>query len=179
MSTVRLVIASTRPHRLGPVIADFVRAQAPRDLAVEVTDLAELGLPFLDEPQLAASGVYTHEHTRRWAQLIGSSDAVLVVTPEYNNGYPAALKNAIDYLYAEWSGKPVGLVGYGYRGASSCLAQLTTVFERLKANLVGTVSLAYRDHLDGEPGPGASVRPDDALRRELVKLYARLRSAAS
>ncbi len=179
MPLVRILVASTRPRRLGPVVADWVRAQAPADVAIEVTDLAELALPFLDEPQLAATGVYAHEHTRRWAALVTAADALLVVTPEYNNGYPAALKNAIDYLYAEWQGKPIGLVGYGYRAATSCREQLRTVFGRVRADVVGEVGVRYADHLDGDPGPEASVRPDDALRRDTAALYAALRAAVS
>ena len=152
MPLVRILVASTRPRRLGPVVADWVRAQAPADVAIEVTDLAELALPFLDEPQLAATGVYAHEHTRRWAALVTAADALLVVTPEYNNGYPAALKNAIDYLYAEWHGKPIGLVGYGYRAATSCREQLRTVFGRVP------VSYTHLDVYKRQRSPSAPLR---------------------
>ncbi len=164
MVELGIVVGSTRPRRLGPVVADWLRNQVPRDgFAVRVVDLAELALPLLDEPEMPSSGVYHHEHTRRWAELVGSLDAIVWVTPEYNNGYPASVKNAIDYLYAEWSGKPMALFGYGYRGAASCRDQLTTVLTRVRAEVVEGVGLRYRDHLLGDPGPGASVRADAEL----------------
>jgi hypothetical protein len=68
---LRIVVASTRPRRLGPVIADWVRNQAPLDVfAVEVIDLAELNLPLLDEVEMPSTGIYHHEHTLRWKGLV-------------------------------------------------------------------------------------------------------------
>lgn len=178
MIDLRIVVASTRPIRLGPAIADWVRNQVPGDVfAVEVIDLAELALPFLDEPQMPSSGVHTKAHTLRWKGLVDAADAMVFVMPEYNGSFNAPLKNAIDYLYAEWHGKPIGLVGYGYRAATSCREQLRTVFGRVRADVVGEVGVRFADHLDGDPGPEASVRPDDALRRDTDALYAGLRAA--
>ncbi len=164
MIELGIVVGSTRPRRIGPVVADWLRNEVPPDtFAVTVLDLAEIGLPLLDEPELAATGIYTHEHTRHWSRLVGSVDALVLVTPEYNNGYPAAVKNAIDYLYAEWADKPVAVFGYGYRGAASCREQLATVLRRVHARVVDGVGLRLRDHLVGEPGAAAAVRPDAEL----------------
>ena len=80
---------------------------------VEVLDLAEIGLPMLDEPNHPRLGNYTHEHTKAWSASIAAADAFVFVMPEYNYSFNAPLKNAIDYLWAEWQHKPVGLVSYG------------------------------------------------------------------
>jgi NAD(P)H-dependent FMN reductase len=176
---LRIVVASTRPRRLGPVIADWLRNQTPRDIfAVEIIDLADLNLPLLDEPEMPSTGVHHHEHTRRWKALVEAADAIVLVTPEYNAGYPAALKNAIDYLYAEWSGKPIAMCGYGFNGAASATTQLATVLQRVKATLVDGVGLRFRDHLDGAPGPDASVRAEAELLGATRRMYAALAAAA-
>ncbi|HOA57757.1 MAG TPA: NAD(P)H-dependent oxidoreductase [Dermatophilaceae bacterium] len=176
---LRIVVASTRPRRLGPVIADWVRNQAPLDVfAVEVIDLAELNLPLLDEVEMPSTGIYHHEHTLRWKGLVDGADAIVLVTPEYNAGYPAALKNAIDYLYAEWAGKPIALFAYGHSGGASASAQLSVVLSRVKATLVDGVGLRYRDHLDGTVGPEATVRADAELLGATRRMYAALAAAA-
>ena len=121
---VLVIVASTRPGRLGPEIAEwFVKAthlEAVRDgITVDVADLADIGLPLLDEPEHPSSGVYVHEHTRAWSRRVAAADAFVVVTPEYNYGMPAALKNALDFLYDEWAWKPLGFVSYGNTSAAS------------------------------------------------------------
>ena len=176
---LRIVVTSTRPHRLGPVVADWVRNHAPTDrFAVEVLDLAELNLPLLDEPEMASTGIYHHAHTHRWRDLVTSADAIVWVMPEYNNGYPASIKNAIDYLYAEWAGKPIALFAYGHSGGASASAQLSVVLSRVKATLVDGVGLRYRDHLDGSVGPEATVRADAELLGATRRMYAALAAAA-
>ncbi|MGW0212212.1 NADPH-dependent FMN reductase [Streptomyces sp. NPDC003233] len=116
-----IIIGSTRPGRKGDRVAEWVRdlaAERAGDAAdFDLVDLKEHALPLLDEavPALMAPG--ERPHTRRWAERIGSYDAFIVVTPEYNAAPPASLTNAIDYLYAGWGGKPVAYVGYGIFGA--------------------------------------------------------------
>ena len=139
-TTVRVIIASTRPVRVGPQIAAEVvkiMEQNPR-LNVQVTDLKELNLPFLDEPEMPSRGNYVHEHTKNWSGLIKASDAVVIVTCEYNWGYPASLKNAIDYLYSEWRKKPILLVSYGAKGGPKASEQLRQVLGRIRANVLET-----------------------------------------
>jgi NAD(P)H-dependent FMN reductase len=80
---------------------------------VDLVDLAEVGLPLLDEPENPSRGRYTREHTKRWSQIVAAGDAFVFVVPEYNHGYNAATKNALDYLHEEWRNKPVGFVSYG------------------------------------------------------------------
>jgi NAD(P)H-dependent FMN reductase len=75
---------------------------------------------------------YEYEHTKAWSKKIKEADAFILLTAEYNAGYPAALKNAIDYLYHEWTNKPVMIVSYGVGGGPTASAQLRQVAERLK-----------------------------------------------
>ncbi|APF41217.1 NADPH-dependent FMN reductase [Neomicrococcus aestuarii] len=138
VTTIRVIIASTRPVRVGPQIAEEVVriiGENPQ-VNVEVTDLKELNLPFLDEPEMPALGNYVHEHTKNWSGLIKTSDAVVIVTAEYNWGYPASLKNAIDYLYSEWRKKPILLVSYGAKGGPKAAEQLRQVLGRIRANVL-------------------------------------------
>ena len=112
---LQVVIASTRPGRIGPVVGDWFVQQAKAHGAfdVEVTDLAELNLPFHDEPNHPMTGHYEHEHTREWSRIVDAADAIVFVMPEYNYSFSAPLKNALDYLNREWAYKPVAFVSYG------------------------------------------------------------------
>lgn len=115
---IAVVIASSRPNRVGPAVAAWVmEATAQRgDATYELIDLAEQDLPNLDEPQPASSGNYTKDHTKAWAQTVDRFDGFIIVTPEYNRSIPGQLKNAIDFLYAEWNDKAAGIVCYGSAG---------------------------------------------------------------
>ena len=128
MSTKRLRVlvltCSSRPGALGPVVAQWlVDAITPRaaELNVELVPVAlgDLDLPFLDEEAHPSSGIYRHEHTRRWSAIVDAADGFIVVTPEYNYGMPATLKNALDYLSSEWAWKPIGFVSYGNTSAGT------------------------------------------------------------
>ncbi len=132
---VLLIVASTRPGRVGRAIADWFYAQAGKQqsgVQYELVDLAEWNLPFLDEPVPPKAGMYQHNHTKRWSSKIAEGDGYVIVTPEYNHGYPASLKNALDYLYHEWAGKPVAFVGYGMGGGQLAVAQLRQVVTELQ-----------------------------------------------
>ncbi len=99
---------------------------------LELVDLAEIELPFLNEPKHPRLGNYVHEHTRAWGEIVARADAVVMVTSEYNYGYPAPLKNAIDYLHSEWLYKPVGFVSYGGVAAGTrAVQQLKQVLSAL------------------------------------------------
>jgi NAD(P)H-dependent FMN reductase len=110
-----VVIASTRPGRIGKTIGDWFVAQAHEHggAEIDVADLAEVNLPLFDEPEHPATGRYLHEHTKRWSAQVAAADAVVIVMPEYNHSYNAAVKNALDYLNREWAYKPVAFVSYG------------------------------------------------------------------
>jgi NAD(P)H-dependent FMN reductase len=133
--TLTVIIGSTRPGRAGlPIAQWFVeRARRQGGFEVEVADLAEIDLPLLDEPSHPRFGNYLHQHTLDWSARIGRADAVVFVTPEYNHGYPASVKNAIDYLHNEWKYKPVGFVSYGGVAAGTrAVQQLKQVVTALK-----------------------------------------------
>ncbi len=128
-----VIIASTRPGRIGPTIADWFVGQATEHggFDVEVADLAEIDLPLLDEPAHPATGKYVHQHTKDWSALVDSADAFVFVMPEYNHSYTAPLKNAIDYLNREWAYKPVGFVSYGgVSGGLRAVQAIKPVIER-------------------------------------------------
>jgi NAD(P)H-dependent FMN reductase len=115
MPQLAIIIASTRPGRIGLPVANWVRdaAVAHGGFDVVVLDLAEIDLPMFDEPRHPRFQEYEHQHTRDWSAQVTAADAFVIVHPEYNHSYNAAIKNAIDYLHNEWKYKPVALVGYG------------------------------------------------------------------
>jgi NAD(P)H-dependent FMN reductase len=130
---IAVVIGSTRPLRICPVLASWfvdVAGGVGSD-RYELVDLLEVNLPFLDEPAPAAKSAYAHEHTREWSRLVSSFDGFVFVFPQYNWGYPAPLKNALDYLYWEWRDKPVSFVTYGTHGGSRGAIQIEGVLQGL------------------------------------------------
>jgi len=112
---LKIIIGSTRPGRIGPIVADWVKvaAQGHGGFRVELIDLADFKLPLLDEPAHPAMQQYTHEHTKAWAKAIGDADSYIFVTPEYDYFPPASLVNAVQSLFVEWNYKPAGVVSYG------------------------------------------------------------------
>ncbi len=124
-----VVTVSTRPTRIGHLVADWFIDQAKADMTWDVStaDLRELALPVFDEPFHPRMGNYQHEHTKRWSSIVAAADAVVFVTPEYNYFAPAPLVNAMTYLANEWRDKPVGFVGYGSTGALRAIAAAKTL----------------------------------------------------
>jgi NAD(P)H-dependent FMN reductase/ribosomal protein S18 acetylase RimI-like enzyme len=119
-----ILVPSTRPGAFGPVIADRLNetlTPVAGGLSLELVpvSLADLELPFLDEEEHPSAGVYRNEHTRRWSAIVDAADGFIVVTPEYNYGMPATLKNALDFVSREWAWKPVGFVSYGNTSAGT------------------------------------------------------------
>ena len=123
---LQVIIGSTRPGRVGSAVADWIidRARARGDFEVEVTDLAVLNLPIFDEPNHPRLRRYVNQHTKDWSEIVERSDAFVFVIPEYNYGFNAATKNAIDYLNQEWQNKPAGIVSYGGVAAGTRAAQM-------------------------------------------------------
>jgi NAD(P)H-dependent FMN reductase len=126
MPKLQIFIASTRPGRVGLPVAKWFVEQARQHggFEIEVVDLAEVDLPFMDEPNHPAQRQYTKQHTLRWSALVDSADAFVFVMPEYNYGFSAPLKNAIDFLNWEWRYKPVGFVSYGGIAAGTRSVQM-------------------------------------------------------
>jgi NAD(P)H-dependent FMN reductase len=132
---LQVVIASTRPGRVGLPVAQWFAdaARAHGGFEVEVVDLAEVNLPFFDEPNHPRLGQYLHQHTRDWSATVSRADAFVFVTPEYNYGFNAVLKNALDFLHREWAHKAVGFVSYGgIAGGTRAVQMLKQVVTTLK-----------------------------------------------
>jgi NAD(P)H-dependent FMN reductase len=112
---LQIIVASTRPGRVGLPVAKWFESVAREQGAfeVELVDLAEVDLPLLDEPAHPKARQYQNAHTIAWSETVDRADAFVFVIPEYNHSYNAAIKNALDYLHTEWSYKPVGFVSYG------------------------------------------------------------------
>jgi len=175
--TILLIMGSTRAGRKCPQIAAWVESigRACSDFAYEIVDLANWSLPMNDEPGIPALGHYTQAHTRAWSDKIKIADAVVFVTPQFNWGYPAILKNAIDHLYQEWKDKPAMIVTYGGHGGTRCARQLRRVAASLKMRVVTTTpALALPDDVIRQ---GASLDPDrdflaskPAVRRAFIEL---------
>ncbi len=135
MPRLLVIVASTRPGRVGLPVAEWfvgvARSHGPFE--VDLADLAVVDLPFLDEPAHPRLGAYEHQHTRDWSARVAAADAVVMVTAEYNHGFPAPLKNAIDFLYNEWNFKPVGFVSYGaVSGGTRAVQMLKPILVNLK-----------------------------------------------
>ncbi len=139
MIKIGIITGSTRPGRNNEAVAKWVYRVAKQrsDSEFELVDIADYNLPLLDEPIPALFGQYSHEYTKAWSKKIASFDAYVFVTPEYNHGASAALKNAIDYLYREWNNKAAGFVSYGGAGGARAVENLRLV---LAAVMVATVS---------------------------------------
>jgi NAD(P)H-dependent FMN reductase len=181
---LQVVIASTRPGRAGEPIGRWFTGQCLLDerFSVGVTDLAVLGLPLLDEPDHPRKRQYVHEHTRSWSRMVDGADCFVFVMPEYNHGFSAPLKNAIDYLHGEWAGKPVGFVSYGgLSGGMRAVQLLKPVLTCLRMlPVTDQVALPnYARHLSDrrfEPGADAELACRTML-DELFRMTASLRPA--
>ena len=134
MTRIGIILGSTRPNRNGEQVAKWVFDGASRhhDADFELVDLRDYPLPHLDEPLPPSLGHYQNEHTKQWADKIASFDGFVIVTPEYNHSTSGVLKNAIDYLYAEWNNKAVGFVSYGAVGGARAVEHLRLVAGELQ-----------------------------------------------
>ena len=134
MIRIGIILGSTRPNRNGEQVARWVydNASLRSDAEFELVDLRDYPLPHLDEPLPPSLGQYQNDHTRQWAEKIASFDGFVIVTPEYNHSTSGVLKNAIDYLYAEWNNKAVGFVSYGSVGGARAAEHLRLVAGELQ-----------------------------------------------
>jgi NAD(P)H-dependent FMN reductase len=134
MIRIGIILGSTRPNRNGEQVARWVydNASLRSDAEFELVDLRDYPLPHLDEPLPPSMGQYKNDHTRQWADKIASFDGFVIVTPEYNHSTSGVLKNAIDYLYAEWNNKAVGFVSYGSVGGARAVEHLRLVAGELQ-----------------------------------------------
>jgi NAD(P)H-dependent FMN reductase len=141
---IQIILGSTRQNRVGDKVAHWVlkQAQKKKDVEFELLDLRDYALPFFDEPMppMVLNGKYSNPVAQKWAEKVNEGDGYILVTPEYNHGYPAVLKNALDYAYHEWSQKPVGFVGYSgtATGGIRAIEQLIPIAFQLKMVMFGS-----------------------------------------
>lgn len=128
---IQVITGSTRQNRFSEKPARYIfdELQKIEGVEAELIDLRDWPLPFFDEPSSPATlkGNYSNEIAKKWAAKVGEADGYVIVTPEYNHGYPAVLKNALDWVFPEWNKKPVGFVGYGNAGGARAIEQLRQV----------------------------------------------------
>ena len=187
MPNLTIIVGSTRPGRAGLPISQWFTARAKDHggFDVNVVDLAELDLPMLDEPNHPRLGMYTKRHTKEWSAIVDAAEAIVFVTPEYNYGYPASIKNAIDYLHKEWNYKPVGFVSYGGIAAGTrAVQQLKQVLTTLRMFPVfESVNIPFHTEFldkDGILVPNEIMeQAADAMLNELGRTEAALRPLRS
>jgi NAD(P)H-dependent FMN reductase len=132
LAKIGVITSTNREGRVGPNIARwFLEEVAKANTKLEFTLLDVDDLPFLDEPQLPATGEYKHEATKKWSETIKNFDGFVIINAEYNHGFTGVIKNALDSLYHEWNRKVVGFVGYGSYGAESSIMALRAIISYL------------------------------------------------
>ncbi|MDZ4696194.1 MAG: NAD(P)H-dependent oxidoreductase [Deltaproteobacteria bacterium] len=153
MLKIAVVTGSTRPGRKALAVSQWVlqNATSRTDAQFELLDIQDFNLPLLDEPLPPMMGKYSKPHTLAWAAKVATYDGFVFVTPEYNHGPSAALKNAIDFLYAEWTNKAAGFVGYGAAGGTRAVEQLRLILAEVKVATVRS-QVALSLHSDFENG---------------------------
>jgi NAD(P)H-dependent FMN reductase len=182
MPILTVIVGSIRPGRAGKPVAEWFidRARAHGGFDVEVADLAEIRLPLMEEPNHPRLRQYTLQHTHDWSARIDRADAIVFVTPEYNYGYPATIKNAIDYLHQEWKDKPAGFVSYGGIAAGTrAVQQLKQVITTLKmVPVFESVNIPFHTQFirDGRFEPNDVLeQAATAMLNELVRVGGALR----
>lgn len=168
---IALIICSQRPSRAGVTISkwvlDTIEPINTPATPLEPLDLQDWNLPFLNEPYpskaVPAKASYVHKHTRRWSAAISSYAGFIFLTPQYNGGYPATVKNAIDYLYHEWTRKPAMVVSYGHHGGGKAGRQLGEVLAHMRMQVVSVVPQLTLT--------GDLLVPDKVLSEEQMELW--------
>jgi NAD(P)H-dependent FMN reductase len=157
MLKIGIIIGSTRPGRVGEAVAKWVYelSKSRDDAEFELVDIKDYDLPLLDEPEPASGQNYTKDHTKKWAAKIAELDGFIFVTPEYNHSISGALKNALDYLYLEWTNKAAGFVSYGSIGGARAVEALRPIMAQFKiADVREQVMLFLADDFEnGIPKP--------------------------
>ena len=159
---IGIIIGSVREPRRGEAIAKWVLNQTTdRTHHYTLIDLKEYNLPHYNEPgSPRTSGGYMYDTTKRWSETIQQLDGFVFVSPEYNGFFPGSVKDAIDFLYHEWVGKPFAIVGYGGRGAKWASQHLSTLLKRFEMRDAGWV---------GVHKPGQSLQPDGSIDPQFIE----------
>lgn len=176
MLKIQVILGSTRPQRMSEAVGKWIAGAAKKKdgVAVELLDLRDYPMPFYDEaatPKTVA-GNFANEAARRWVKKIGEGDGYIIVAPEYNHGYTAVLKNALDYPYAEWNNKAVGFVAYGSVGGARAVEQLRQVSVELQMapirNALHIMGVWTAFDEKGQPKDPALVKAADDFLNQLI-----------
>ncbi|HGN1705403.1 TPA: NADPH-dependent FMN reductase [Providencia rettgeri] len=170
---IQIIIGSVRQGRIGPQIAQWVRdciVGISEAISADIIDLAEWYLPMDDEPFMPSSGQYIQPHTQKWSEKINQGQMMIFVFPQYNWGYPAALKNAIDHLYHEWKDKPALMVSYANRGGAKAATQLKQVLEGVNMQPLNTAIEIKLSELEFEEN-GMIIQPAEGLSQYVPALH--------
>lgn len=149
---IKIIVGSTREGRFSekPALWIFEMLSKREDVRVEILDLRNFHMPFFEEavPPSMKETPYTHDAVAAWTERISEGEAFIIVTPEYNHGYPAVLKNALDYVYQEWNKKPVGFISYGATAGVRAVEQLRQVAIELQmASMRGAVHIPFENYV--------------------------------
>jgi NAD(P)H-dependent FMN reductase len=177
MYNLKIISSTVRPGRKGPIVARWIaeRAETTGNFTTEVLDLGEINLPVMNEPNHPMLKNYVHEHTKQWSAKIDEADAFVFVTAEYDWGYPASLKNAIEYLAQEWGYKAAGIVSYGgvsagTRASNALKNDLTTFKIMPLAEQVNLPFFTQFINAEGIFAPNEiTEKAADKILRELVR----------
>lgn len=176
-ASIAVIVCSTRQPRVCPQIADFVVQTIRKETLSETTptlnliDLSEWDLPLFNEPtipsQIHHHSNYVQPHTQAWSQEIQKYSGFIFVLPQYNWGYPAVVKNAIDYLFNEWKGKSAMIVSYGGHGGTKSAAQLRQVLQGVRMQVAETMpALTFPDrsvHVKAAKGEDLGFQDEGGL----------------
>ncbi|MFF5972112.1 NADPH-dependent FMN reductase [Streptomyces sp. NPDC012769] len=167
-----VIVASNREGRFGPVVADWFTARTGErdDFTTQVVDLAEIDLPTALSHR---PGPAVRAELDKVSPVLAAADAFVVLTPEYNHSFPAALKSLIDWHFTEWQAKPVGFVSYGgISGGLRAVEQLRQVFAEMHAVTVRDTVSFHLAHgrFDEDGNPKDPTGPDTAAKTMLDQL---------
>jgi NAD(P)H-dependent FMN reductase len=146
MKKVLVVIGSARQGRSADGVAKLVSSElTAMNVEPVMADLKEINLPFFDDSNTPSSENYipSSQNAQKWTQMVADADGIIFLTPEYNHGTSAIIKNAIDWVYAPFENKPVSLIGYGWGGAPFAIASLTETLNHVKTNLQPTTASLF------------------------------------
>ncbi|MCL5675752.1 MAG: NAD(P)H-dependent oxidoreductase [Patescibacteria group bacterium] len=182
---ILIILGSTRPNRFSEKPGHWLlqKAQQRKDLEVELADLRDYPLPFFNEPlsPRMANGKYDNEIVKKWQNKVGWADGYIMICPEYNHGYTAVLKNALDYVYFEWNKKPVGFVSYGSAGGARAIEQLREVILELEmVSLKASIHIPWQVYMavikpqPDNPEPFSSLNEHADLMLDQLTWWARV-----
>jgi len=164
---IGIILGSTRQGRISPAIAEWVTAGVAKhpELSAEMLDLGAINLPLFNEPTIPSVAPGVSEAAIAWREKVTSLDAFIILTAEYNAGYPAPLKNALDYLKTEWANRPIFTISYGFSGGASAAHQLSEVLIRIgTVQIEPNIAILIGDKLNANGGiddPHASLAIHD------------------